>query len=450
MAELDKETASQMSRRSFLKTAGCAGAMTMAAATSMPKTAFANAPVPKNLVIICLEGGDDAVMTVPPYMDSHYQMHRGVTSLLPPGSGPRAALDLDGYFGLHPRMTQLKQMYDANEAAFFHAVALSDYRIVGGDHFGGLRDVYYGGTAQAPRGFLNRLTEELHGNRASPGAISLTESNWRPDIIAGTALTAGMRPAIPMPADMQLIDRIRMNFGATHEFNQLLTQAVSERQSLRSSLVGHEGLVNDPVIGNCYWYLPQMMEIAALMMRGDANSRPNLIFTRLGGYDLHNSMFDAGSGQHQSISQGIWALRNALKGNPAQGLPDLWKDTLVFVITEFGRCIPLNGPVNAGGGTDHGTGGMLMMATGNPALMGAGVGTIWPGCDNLGPNGSLAYTVDAFDVMRAYMAAHFNGYYTTGAMERVLPRRSGPGGSLELRTVAGASGSNVNFLNNII
>lgn len=439
------EKSPPLSRRSFLKAAsGCAGAAGLAAATSIPRLAYANAPVPRNIVVICLEGGLDGVMTVAPYLDSAYHAHRGETALLPPGMGERSALDLDGYFGLHPRMTQMHDLYNARELSFFHAVSFADFNIVAGDHFGGLRNLYYGG-AQDNSGFLNRLALELHGQRSTPGAVALTESDWRPEIINGAALAAGMRPNIPPPSDQQLIDRLKLNFGASHELNRLLTDAVNERLAMRSSLIGHEDLVYNSVIGNSYSYLPQMMEIIALMMRGDAALRPNIFFTRLSGYDLHGAHYDHTSGQHQSISNGIWALRNALKGNAAQGISDLWKDTLVFVMTEFGRTLAMNGD----GGTDHGTGGLLMVASGNAALMrssgASGVGALWPGCANLGPNNSLAYTADSFDIMRAYMAAHFTGYYASGAMDRVLPRRA-----IELRTMPGASGANVSYLNSIL
>jgi uncharacterized protein (DUF1501 family) len=278
MGMLDKEAL--INRRSFLKATGCcAGAMAMASA--VPEIAYASAPSPKNLLVIYCDGGYDGLNMITPYTDPAYYQQRGAFAI--PQS---AVLDIDGQFGLHPRMGAMKQLMDSGELTAFHAVELSDHRIYGGNHFSSAYEIFHGGSTQNT-GFMNRLTAEIDGSRSTPGAVSLTESaSFFPEILAGPALTASMRPAIPPQSDQAIIDRIKLIYGASNPYAQMLQQGVNAETSLRNSLSGHSQLVNDPILNNCWAYLPQIAQVAGLLFRGsDPNSRINMMFTRAGGFD---------------------------------------------------------------------------------------------------------------------------------------------------------------------
>jgi uncharacterized protein (DUF1501 family) len=89
--------------------------------------AMASAPTDKRLVVIILRGALDGMAAVVPYGDRALAGLRG--ELLPPGPGQaNGLLDLGGFYGLHPALTGLHDMYSADEALAVHAVAGS-YRV---------------------------------------------------------------------------------------------------------------------------------------------------------------------------------------------------------------------------------------------------------------------------------------------------------------------------------
>jgi uncharacterized protein (DUF1501 family) len=222
-----------------------------------------------------------------------------------------------------------------------------------------------------------------------------------------------------------------------------LQQGVNAETSLRNSLSGHSQLVNDPILNNCWAYLPQIAQVAGLLFRGsDPNSRINMMFTRAGGFDLHGSPFDVGASQFYFLSEALMAFRNAMIGDGTQ--PNLWQDTLVIVFSEFGRSTTLNtsDPALVGaGGTDHGHAAPMFIASGNPALINnVKLATLWPGLTNMGFNNGLRATVDGFAILRAYLRAHYN--ISQAAAERIFPRRQ-----LDLTPVSGGGQNATNLLN---
>jgi uncharacterized protein (DUF1501 family) len=285
-------------------------------------------------------------------------------------------------------------------------------------------------------GFLNRLTSELDGARTSPGAISMTEATgYVPDIITGPALTAGIRPVIPVLSDQQIVDKIKTLYGSpTHAYAQLLQQGIDYERNLRNSLLGHEQLVNDPILSNACFYLPQIAEITALLMQGGPTA-PNIVFTRVGGFDLHDRPYSSGgefggawsynySGANMLhyISEGVGAFRDAMVQ------ANKWQDTMVIVMSEFGRAFA----VNSTGGTDHGDAQPIFMASGNTSLNPTtNVSGYWPSLSSTGFNGGLRASVDGFDIIRTYMQAFYGSQYLSlAAAARVLPRRT-----LDLATI---------------
>ena len=89
------------------------------------RLAFANAPTDKRFVVVVLRGALDGLAAVPPYGDPDYKSVRGVLAL--DMTGTNALHDLDGHFGLHPALINMKQMWDAKELVVFHNIS-SPYR----------------------------------------------------------------------------------------------------------------------------------------------------------------------------------------------------------------------------------------------------------------------------------------------------------------------------------
>src|SRR6185312_12500053 len=98
-------------RRTILKTLAASGAVTM-----MPRFAFA--ATDRRLVVVILRGALDGLAAAPPHGAKDYAAIRGPLAL--PATGTGAVQDLDGFFGLHPSLANLKGLYDAKELIVFH------------------------------------------------------------------------------------------------------------------------------------------------------------------------------------------------------------------------------------------------------------------------------------------------------------------------------------------
>ena len=93
-------------RRSILQTMAAAGALSL---WDTPiRYAFANVPTDRRFVVVILRGALDGLAIVPPHGDKDYASTRGVLALSTSGTNPLH--DLDGFFGLHPSLTNVKAM----------------------------------------------------------------------------------------------------------------------------------------------------------------------------------------------------------------------------------------------------------------------------------------------------------------------------------------------------
>src|SRR5436853_6794019 len=105
-------------RRSFFKASTACGAVAMAGRV---RFAYAALPADKRFIVVILRGGLDGLAAVPAHGDPDYASLRG--SLALPKSGAGAPIDLDGFFGLHPSLSHLAEMWRAKELAVFHNVS---------------------------------------------------------------------------------------------------------------------------------------------------------------------------------------------------------------------------------------------------------------------------------------------------------------------------------------
>ncbi|MEQ1508313.1 MAG: DUF1501 domain-containing protein, partial [Myxococcota bacterium] len=99
-----------------------------------------------------------------------------------------------------------------------------------------------------------------------------------------------------------------------------------------------------------------------------ADGGPRIAVVERGGWDTHTA-------QDRTLTQGLDGLARSIAGL-RDGLGDRWADTVVVAATEFGRTVRGNGT----GGTDHGTGGVALLAGG--AVAGGRVVADWPGLDD--------------------------------------------------------------------
>ena len=107
----------------------------------------------------------------------------------------------------------------------------------------------------------------------------------------------------------------------------------------------------------------QIAEFAAQRLREETR----IAAFSLGGFDSHSRQARGLSGALENLQTALLTLHRSLG--------PVWDKTTIVAMTEFGRTARLNGT----GGTDHGTGGAMVLAGG--ALRGGRVVTQWPGLE---------------------------------------------------------------------
>src|SRR5262245_23299708 len=117
-----------LSRRYFLKSGGLALASFATAPSFLVRTALAQTnavPGTDRPIIIAIfqRGAADGISMVVPFGDRSYASLRPQIAIPGPSRGSEeGAIDLDGFFGLHPSLASLKGIYDDGHLAVVHAV----------------------------------------------------------------------------------------------------------------------------------------------------------------------------------------------------------------------------------------------------------------------------------------------------------------------------------------
>jgi uncharacterized protein (DUF1501 family) len=339
-----------LTRRTFLARSALIGC-SAAASPLLTPVSFAAAPWDTRLVVIILRGAMDGIDVVRPYGAPEY-------AALRQGDGSGAA-DLDGYFGLHPELSDLMPLWQAGELGFFHAVS-TPYRDKR-SHFDG-QDILEAGTPGLDGvrdGWLNRLLTQLPGVEAHT-AYAIGRGDMK--LLSGKAPVADWSPDADLvlsPQALRLAERVMEEDPAFHAaFAEALT------------LSGDEALAPLPEAETMGMGAPVesgkahavIAEYAAEQLRGDAR----IAAFSINGWDTHNRQSRAIVPALRRLSDTLLLLRNGVGAT-------IWDKTAVIAMTEFGRTVALNGT----GGTDHGTGGAMILAGG--AVRGGHVYGDWPG-----------------------------------------------------------------------
>lgn len=141
------------------------------AAVGSSRLALAAAPTDKRLVVVILRGALDGMAAVVPYGDPDLVGLRGQIVPASPGEAD-GLLDLGGFFGLHPALTELHNLYATNEALAVHAVA-GPYRVR--SHFEAQDYLESGADHRMTSGWLNRVVSELGEQKRG----ETTTRRWR-------------------------------------------------------------------------------------------------------------------------------------------------------------------------------------------------------------------------------------------------------------------------------
>ena len=405
---------SELSRRHFVLRHGLAAMSLSGLNLAASPWAMAQPSASRRkLVVILLRGAVDGLSVVVPWGEPAYAAARPSLALGAPGA-EGGVLRLDSLFGLHPALARLMPFWSEGSMGFVHASGSPDPTR---SHFDA-QDFLESGTPgrkSTPDGWMNRLVAQLPGAAGPTRALNM--GTTPPRILAGPAAVATLGLG-PRALDSKAIDQPALQAGLAklyaadpslaHTF-----QSTTEGRSLmqRSMAAASEPARETPARGMAASRPPS----AESADRGAASARsfaadarrlgqlirrdPNtqLAFTAVGGWDTH---VNQGAAQGQlanklaSLAEGLEAL--------AQGLGESWRDSVVVVLSEFGRTVRENGT----GGTDHGRGNVMWLLGG--AVAGGRVFGEWPGLDAaaLAEGRDLAVTSDYRQVLQPILQRH--------------------------------------------
>lgn len=403
----------RLDRRDFLKVSAAA-TLPFAA----PRLVFANGPGADTdvLVVVFQRGGLDGLQAVVPHGDADYYRLRPTIGIPRPGTGANAAIDLDGFFGLHPSAAPLKPLYDAGRLAIVHGAGLET---PSRSHFE-CQDFYERGStnvSQVGDGWVNRYLQS-NTPGATFGAVAI-----------GRAIQPSMRGSSPVLGISTIANfALGAAGGRAAEIEQQLAGlygandplGVNARKALGAidELAAANPAARTPENGASYpatTFGNQMRELAQLI-KSDLGLRAAAV--DIGGWDHHENIGNVIGPLLDEMSRTLVAFDTDLGPRMA--------NVTVVTMTEFGRRVQQNGS----NGTDHGSGTIMLLLGGG--VLGRQVVRAWPGLRNQDlVNGDLKVTIDYRTVLSelieqrmggADLAAVFPGF-TPGPYARVFARR---------------------------
>jgi len=354
----------------------------------------------KTLVVIFQRGGCDGLNTVVPYGEDEYYNLRPAIAVPPPGPG--GALNLDGFFGLHPSLAGLYDIYQDGALAVLPTVHYSGAPL---SHFDGQHRVESGTLLGAADGWLNR---HLASRSSAADIRAAAFGSGLPHAFDGPI-------SVPTFTDLEKLGlygtqssvddfytRIRAiyaqetpvgdaNRSALHASGLIMLDKIDLLSAL--DVAGYQP-ANGALYGNDNF--SRQLRQTAQLIKEDMGLE--LVTIDIGGWDTHSSQGGAEpdgaqSQRHAAFANGIEALYT--------DLGSLMNDVVILTMTEFGR----TAAENASGGTDHGKASAWFVIGGG---VNGGIYGNWPG---LGPdqllNGRyLQQSIDFRDVLAEVTTRH--------------------------------------------
>ena len=373
-----------MERRDFVRTMCYGGLATFA----LPSVSFAQVGTSSRLVFVLLRGGFDGLAAVVPYGDPDYRSLRDGFSY-----NASELVALDDTFGLAPGLSPLRTLWDANELAVVHAMAIPHRTR---SHFDGQAILETGLDRQGSSdGWLNRLLQVMSGKRSG-----IAIAAGMPLSLTGSYQVESWSPTQLGAVDDAFLERLAVLYRSDRTLANRFEAALAQKD-----LVGEEAMAR----GNARrGGITPLMQAAAKILRQEQG--PNIAAMEFSGWDTHANQGLAGGALDRLLGQlaeGLVAFRT--------DMGTAWKNTTVVVMTEFGRTARPNGTR----GTDHGTAGAGF-------VLGTRVGKShvvadWPGLStqSLFEKRDLKPTLDTRAVLKGALAGTFD--LTAAQLERVFP-----------------------------
>lgn len=397
-----------MHRRVFMRS-GAMALLTMGLSPSfLRRTAFALPTAPKGKVLIALfqRGAADALNMVVPHGDADYYGLRPTIGIARPArsAGAAGAIDLDGFFGLHPSLAPLKPLYDRGLLAPIQAVGspsstrshfdAQDYMESGTPDVKGTKD-----------GWLNRYLatcDTCEAGRTEPfRAVAMSQQT--PRILQGPAPAVAMTSvdAFTVRSAGGMTERLEALYrtGSADLVHATGAETFDAIKRLREADPGRYTPANGAEYPRSEF--GQRLRQIAQLIRADVGLE--VAFADVGGWDTH---------VNQGGATGQLANRLTDFGNSIAALVtdlgDRMEDVVILTMSEFGRMARQNG----NGGTDHGHAGAMFAIGGG--VKGGRVHGRWPGLarEQLHEGRDLALTTDFRTVFSELVTAHLGATRT--------------------------------------
>ena len=384
-------------RRQFL-----AGLSLASAASAAPRFVWAATPTDRRLIVVIMRGAMDGLSAAPAYGDPDFERARNGLATARPGTAG-GALDLDGFFGLHPELKGMAARFAAKQLLVVHAVA-SPYR--DRSHFDG-QNLLENGSVKPyglADGWLNRAMGGLPAQtRAGRKDLGVAVAAAMPLIMRGPSPVSSWSPSILPSPDAALIGRVQALYSET---DPKLSRALSGASEAQREAAGMGG-------GKADDRFPALMTAAARFLK--VPDGPAIAMVESTGWDTHAGQ----AGAYGSLQTNLRGLDAGVEACAAE-MGEAWGKTAVLCVTEFGRTVAMNGTA----GTDHGTGGAAFLVGG--AVNGGKVLADWPGLKpaNLYDGRDLKPTMDLRSLFKAALRDHM-GVETALLDREVFPDSAG-------------------------
>lgn len=349
----------------------------------LPGLAVAAPAIERRLVVVVNRGAWDGLAAVPAHGDPAFAAMRGGLDM-----GRAGVLDLDGFFGLHPAAGALQPLWGKGELLPVQAVGTTHR---GRSHFEA-QDVLEAGipvVSSQAGGWLNRALAQMP---ASPGRrLGLAVGQAVPLTLRGPVPVAAWAPSRLPETSIALMTRINALWAQDPVLGPALAEGLKAKGMANEAL---GGTMEGGGRGGPAAFVALARAAGGLLATADG---ARLAVIDYGGWDTHAQQGTERGRMAQQmggLAEGLVALADAL--GPA------WRQTIVLCVSEFGRTVAPNGT----GGTDHGTGGLALLAGG--AVKGGRVLADWPGlaAPQLFEGRDLRPTIDLRGIYKAVLADH--------------------------------------------
>ena len=309
----------------------------------------------KNLVVVQLSGGNDALNTIIPYGDDLYYDNRPYVNI-----SQEKILKIDNYLGFNPSMAPLKELYEKGNVAIINGIGYSEPNR---SHFRAM-DIWHTGETKSvgTEGWLGRAIKELDpksenvltGVNFGRGLPRALYAKNVPVASVGNLDTYGLFPDIEDDESRNIaLNAFSQMYGGSGKdtianfFSQTGMDAMKGADILRRAPKMYSSSIeySDSTIS-------QSLKSIAQVMFADLGTR--VFYTQHGSFDTHSGEIASHQKLWSDLSIGLADFMDDLKEHGKD------KDTIIFLFSEFGRRIKDNGA-----GTDHGSGGVAFVIGGD-------------------------------------------------------------------------------------